>query len=117
MGLTYANGSITGNAGTREYDFLVDTGSTRMTLPQIDIDELGLDQMHGQEAIIETPTDVISRPFYSATGMLEGVAFQARVVPARRPMVGYELLQELGFLVDLASERIIQRTDFNPGLL
>ncbi len=86
-----------------------------MTLPQIDIDELRLDQMHGQEAIIETPTDVIRRPFYSAAGILEGVAFQARVVPARRPMVGYELLQELGFLVDFASERIVQRTDFNAG--
>ena len=92
MGITYARGSITGKTETREYDFLVDTGATWITLPQTDIDDLELDRTHGRYAIIETPTAVIRRPFYSAAGSLEGVRFEGRMVAANRPMVGYELL-------------------------
>ena len=57
MGVTYANGSIAGNVGIREYDFLVDTGSTWMTLPPDAIAELELDAISGQVAEITTPTD------------------------------------------------------------
>ena len=56
MGVTYARGSIAGNAGIREYDFLVDTGSTWMTLPPDAIAELELDAISGQVAEITTPS-------------------------------------------------------------
>ena len=110
MGITYARGTIIGRSETRQYLFLVDTGSTWMTLPQSDIDELECDRIHGQDAIIETPINVIRRPFYSAVGMLEDAPFEGRIVPANRPMVGYELLQQLGFVVDLVSERIVLKS-------
>lgn len=114
MGVTYARGSITGKSETREYDFLVDTGSTWMTLPQADIAELELEEIIGGDVVIETPTEIISRSSYWASGTLEGAPFEARIVPASRPMVGYELLQNLGFVVDLAVERIALRTDWRP---
>lgn len=115
MGITYARGTIIGKSQTRQYLFLVDTGSTWLTLPQRDIVELRLDRIEGQDAIIETPTDIIRRPFYSATGTLEGVPFADRVVPANRPMVGYELLQRLGFVVDLVSERIVLKSEWSAN--
>ena len=70
MGVTYARGSIAGNVGIREYDFLVDTGSTWMTLPPDAIAELELDAIAGQVAEITTPIDVsvstaLSRQWYT----------------------------------------------------
>ena len=53
MGITYAGGSITGKTETREYDFLVDTGSTWMTLRQSDIDLLQLAEL--ERVTIEPP--------------------------------------------------------------
>jgi len=47
MGVTYARGSIIGKSETREYDFLVDTGSTWMTLPPAEIIELELEEITG----------------------------------------------------------------------
>lgn len=114
MGVTYARGSIAGKSETREYDFLVDTGSTWMTLPQDEIVELELEEIIGGDVVIETPTEIIHRHSYRASGTLEGATFEARIVPASRPMVGYELLQKLGFVVDLTAERIVLRTEWRP---
>ena len=111
MGITFADGAISGILEAREYRFLVDTGSTWMTLPQTEIDDLGLEQIQGQIAQIETATGVIKRQFYQAHGILEGVPFRTRIVPARRAMIGYELLQELEFVVDLVLERIVPRSE------
>ena len=80
MGITYAGGSITGKTETREYNFLVDTGSTWMTLRQSDIDLLQLAEL--ERVTIDTPTGTIHRRFFKAAGMLEGVAFETRIVPA-----------------------------------
>ena len=74
-----------------------------------------LDVIPGQVAVITTPTDVLHLPFYRASGTLEGVSFDARLVPAYLPMVGYELLQRLGFVVDLVSERIVLRTELQAN--
>ena len=41
--------------------------------------------------------------------MLEGTGFVNGVVPAAAPLVGYKLLQDLGFKVDLVNERIEPR--------
>ena len=114
MGVTYARGSIIGKSETRDYNFLVDTGSTWMTLPPADIAELELEEIPGGDVVIETPTEIIHRHSYRASGTLDGATFEARIVPASRTMVGYELLQKLGFVVDLAAERIVLRTEWYP---
>ena len=116
MGVTYARGNIVGRSETREYDFLVDTGSTWMTLPLAEITGLELEEIIGGVVAIETPTEIIHRHSYRAAGTLEGAPFEARIVPASRPMVGYELLQKLGFVVDLTAERIVLRTEWRPDL-
>ena len=113
MGVTYARSSIIGKSETRDYNFLVDTGSTWMTLPPADIAELELEEIPGGDVVIETPTEIIHRHSYRASGKLSAT-FEARIVPASRPMVGYELLQKLGFVVDLAAECIVLRTGWYP---
>ena len=100
MGVTYARGSITGKSETREYDFLVDTGATWVGIPQADIDALGLDAVPNASAEIVTGNGVIRTPMYIAVGMLEGTGFVDAAVPAPIPLVGYMLLQALGFKVD-----------------
>ena len=91
------------------------TGSTWMTLPaKVEITELALSEIIGDDVIIETPTEIIRRRSYWASGTMESAPFEARIVPANRPMVGYELLQKLGFVVDLAAERIVLRNGMAP---
>ena len=110
MGTTYAKGSITGKTETREYDFLVDTGATWLGIPQADIDALGLDTVPNAAAELMTADGTIRQtPIYIAVGMLEGTGFVNGAVPAAVPLVGYRLLQDLGFNVDLVNERIEQR--------
>ena len=111
MGKTFARGIINGRSASLEFSFLVDTGATWLSLSSDAITELGLEVISGQVAEIVTPTDILYLPFYRASGALESVPFDARVVPAYRLMVGYELLQRLGFVVDLVSERIVLRTE------
>ena len=119
MGITYARGSITGKTETREYDFLVDTGATWIGLPQAHIDALDLDTVPNASARIMTGNGVIETPIYVAIGMLEGTGFVDAAVPAPTPMVGYMLLQALGFKVDLVNERIEKRPDdeFGPPIM
>ena len=109
MGITYAKGSITGKSEVREYDFLVDTGATWIGLPPEDIDALGLDPVPNAAAEITTGNGVIRTPLYTAIGMLEGMGFSHSAVPCPTPLVGYRLLQDLGFKVDLVNERIEKR--------
>lgn len=115
VGKTFARGVINGPSDSGEFTFLVDTGATWLTLPPEAIAELQLDAIPDQVAVITTPTGILHLPFYRATGTLEGVPFEARAVAAYRPMVGYELLQRLGFVVDLVSERIVLRTEWQPN--
>ena len=119
MGITFARGNIAGKTETREYDFLVDTGATWIGLPQADIDALGLDTVPNATARIMTGNGVIETPIYVGVGMLEGTGFVNGAVPAPMPMVGYRLLQDLGFNVDLVNERIEKRPDgeFGPPIM
>ena len=80
MGITYARGSITGRTETREYDFLVDTGATWLSIPQADIDALLLDTIPGGRANILTANGIAQTPMYRAIGILEGKEFTAEVV-------------------------------------
>ena len=116
MGITYARGSITGKSETREYDFLVDTGATWVGIPQADVEALGLDTVPNATAALMTADGTINRtPIYIAIGMLEGTGFVNGAVPAAVPLVGYKLLQDLGFRVDLVNERIDMREDGEIG--
>ena len=116
MGITYASGSITGRAETREYNFLVDTGATWVGIPQADIDALGLDVVPNAGAALMTADGTVRRsPIYIAIGMIEGTGFVNGAVPAAVPLVGYKLLQDLGFKVDLVNERIEKRPDDEVG--
>ena len=116
MGITYARGSITGKNDVREYNFLVDTGATWVGIPQADIDALGLDTVPNAGAALMMADGTISHtPIYVAIGMLEGTGFVNGAVPAIIPLVGYKLLQDLGFKVDLVNERIEKRPDDEIG--
>ena len=116
MGITYAKGSITGQTETREYNFLVDTGATWVGIPPADIDALGLDTVPNASADLMTADGrVVNTPIYVGIGMLEGRGFVNGVVPAATPLVGYNLLQDLGFKVDLVNERIEPRPDGEIG--
>ena len=116
MGVTYARGSISGNKETREFDFLVDTGATWVGIPQADIDALELDTVpNASAALMMADGSVNHTPVYVAIGMLEGTGFVNGAVPAAVPLVGYKLLQDLGFKVDLVNERIEPRPDGEIG--
>lgn len=116
MGVTYARGSIAGKSENREYDFLVDTGATWVGIPQADIDALALDTVPNASAALMTADGKVMRtPIYVGIGMLEGTGFVNGVVPAAAPLVGYNLLQDLGFKVDLVNERIKPRPDEEIG--
>ena len=116
MGVAYARGSISGRGETREFDFLVDTGATWVGIPQADIDALGLDTVPNASAALVTADGTVNHtPIYIAIGMLEGAGFVNGAVPAAVPLVGYKLLQDLGFKVDLVNERIEKRPDDEIG--
>ena len=58
---------------------------------------------------------MVRSPIYVAVGMLEGTGFVNGAVPAAAPLVGYKLLQDLGFKVGLVNERIEPRRDDEIG--
>lgn len=115
MGDTYARGSVNGRTGAWEFVFFVDTGATWIGLLETDIIALGLEEVPNGVIEIETGNGSITRQTYFATGALEGVAFADTAVPAPRRMVGYKLLQELGFVVNLVDERIELLIGDNAG--
>ena len=59
--------------------------------------------------------EVTHTPIYVGIRMLEGAGFVNAAVPAPTPLVGYMLLQALGFKVDLVNERIEGRGDGEIG--
>ena len=116
MGVTYARGSIAGQSETREYDFLVDTRATWVGISQADIEALELDTVpNSSTALMTADGSIRNTPIYIGIGMLEGEGFVNGVVPAAAPLVGYKLLQDLGFKVDLINERIEKRLDDEAG--
>ena len=87
-----------------------------MGIPQADIDALGLDIVPNAGAALMTADGTVRQsPIYVAVGMLEATGFVNGAVPAAVPLVGYKLLQDLGFKVDLVSERIEKRPDDEIG--
>jgi predicted aspartyl protease len=85
-------------------------------IPQRKIDALGLDTVPNARAALMTAGGTIRQtPIYIAVGVLEGALFVNGAVPSAVPLVGYKLLQDLGFKVDLVNERIEKRPDDEVG--
>ena len=118
MGVTQVQARVFGETETCEYTFLVDTGATYMALPLEEIEGLGLQKGRGKITLMSA-TGLVEVPMYIAAGELMGREFNAFVVPALTPLIGYELLQNLRFRVNPVSERIerVPDDEFHPPFL
>ena len=105
MGLTEVQARIFGEYETREYRFMVDTGSTFLALPQEEIEALGLRRGRGKVKLMSA-TGMVDVETYVADGELMGEEFTAILVPAPTPLLGYELLQNLRFKVNPVTHQI-----------
>lgn len=105
MGLTEVPARIFGEYETREYRFMVDTGSTFLALPQEEIEALGLRRGRGKVKLMSA-TGMVDVETYVADGELMGEEFTAILVPAPTPLLGYELLQNLRFKVNPVTHQI-----------
>ncbi len=99
MGVTQVQAQVFGESETREYQFMVDTGSTYLALPSEEIEALGLRRGRGVVKLMSA-TGLLDVPTYVADGELMGQEFTAILVPATTPLLGYELLQNLRFKVN-----------------
>ena len=99
VGKTEVQAKVIGEKETREYTFLVDTGSTYLALPTEEIEVLGLRQTGGRVRLMSA-TGTLEVNTYFAAGELMGEEFGAILVPASIPLIGYELLENLRFRVN-----------------
>ena len=105
MGVTTVDARVFGELETREYTFMVDTGSTFLALPKEEIEALGLRRARGTVKLMSA-TGLVDAETYHADGELMGQEFGAILVPAATPLLGYELLQNLRFKVNPVSHEI-----------
>ena len=105
MGVTTVQARVFGECETREFSFMVDTGSTFLALPQEEIDALGLPRARGTVKLVSA-TGLVDVPTYFVNGELRGQEFGAILVPAATPLLGYELLQNLRFKVNPVTHEI-----------
>ena len=105
MGVTKVRARVFGEVETREYEFMVDTGSTFLALPHEEIYALGLRRRRMTVKLVSA-TGLVDAETYVADGELMGQDFTAILVPAATPLLGYELLQNLRFRVDPVNHQI-----------
>ena len=110
MGVTTVQARVFGEGETRQYEFMVDTGSTFLALPQEEIDALGLADTQGVVKLMSA-TGWVDVPTYFVRGELMGQEFGAILVPAPTPLLGYELLQNLRFKVNPVTHEIEKVAD------
>lgn len=114
MGVTFAQARVFGENETREYSFLVDTGSTCLALPLEEIEALGL--RPGRARVrLESANGMVEAPTFIADGELLGEEFTAIMVPAAAPLLGYQLLQNLRYRVNTVTEQIERVPDDERG--
>ena len=118
MGVTQVYARVFGELQTREYEFMVYTGSTFLALPQQEIDALGLRRARGTVRLMSAtgPVDVET---YVADGELMGQEFTAVLVPSHTALLGYELLQNLRFKVNPATQQLekVPDDEWHPPFL
>jgi len=106
MGRTLVTATIIGPNTTKEYSFLVDTGSSYVGLPMVEIQELGLAPIPNGKMQFVTATGLVELDTYTTLGQIDGQGFSATVIPAPLPLVGYELLENRRFRVNPVTQRI-----------
>lgn len=106
MGRTFVNATVIGQRATRDYSFMIDTGSTYMGLPIEEIEELGLTMIPDGKIEVLTPTGIIEQDSYLTLGSIQGRGFGATVVPSPIPVIGYEMLENLRFKVNPVTRRL-----------
>lgn len=100
MGRTFVNATINGPDRSKEYRFLVDTSSTYMGLPTEEIEELGLTMIPRGRARVRTATGIVEYDTYVASVGIDERNSPAIVTPSPIPLIGYEVLENLGFKVN-----------------
>ncbi len=119
MGRTFATATIIGETGTREYEFLVDTGATHIGLPQNELDELGLSPIPNGVISVRTANGIIEQRSFWALGEIDGRGFGATVTQAPIPLIGYHLLQTMRYRVNPVTESLerLSEDEFGPPYL
>ena len=105
MGITEVQATIMGERDTKEYTFIVDTGSTYIGLPLEEIEAIGVQRGAGR-VMLETITEVVELDAYFANGELMGRQFSAIMIPTASPLIGYELLENLRYRVNPVTQEL-----------
>ena len=105
MGITKVQATIMGEKETKEYTFIVDTGSTYIGLPLEEIEAIGVQRSAGK-VMLETITDVVELDAYFANGEFRGRSFAAIMIPTASPIMGYELLENLLYKVNPVTQEL-----------
>ncbi len=111
MGRTFIEGTITGPAETRRYDFFVDTGSALMGLPMEEIEDLGLEVVPNGKRWFITASGRAQFDTYRINGEIRGRGFTTMVAPCPVPLVGYEMLQTMRLRVNPVTEEMEEVPD------
>jgi len=106
MGRTLVTATINGPKATKDYSFLVDTGSTLMGLPLEEIQALSLVPIPRGMRRFMTATGVVERETYAALGAVEGRGFNTTVIPAPIPLIGYEFLENLRLRMNPVTQKL-----------
>jgi predicted aspartyl protease len=114
MGRTFAQATIHGPKASKEYSFLVDTGSTHMGLPIEQIEELGLTLIPDGKRRFITATGLLELDTYVALGIFGGVGFSATVIPTPVPLLGYKILESLRFRVNPVTQQLEEVPEDEP---
>ena len=115
MGRTEVNVVILGPNGEGEFTLLVHPRTTLVGLPAEDIQDLGLEPIPAGKRRFATPGGVVERNTYSAFGRLAEQGFLATVVAATVPMIGYQLLENIGFEINADTGEVVLRGPDTPG--
>ena len=106
MGRTTIEALVTGENGTRRFEFLADTGSTFVGLPLEDIEALGLPKIPDGRFRLMTGMGVLESDTYSATVRIDDDRAPAYVIVSPIPLIGYELLQNLRMRVNPVTQSL-----------
>ena len=106
MGRTMIEASVTGENGTRRFEFLVDTGSTFVGLPLEDIEALGLPKIPGGVHRLITVLGVTENETYAGSVRIDDDRAPATVVITPLPLIGYEVLENLRMKVNPVTQQL-----------
>ena len=115
MGKTVVRATLTGDLSSREYDFLVDTGSTLVGLPADEIRALGLRPIPNGRIRVRTANGIVERNIFNATAQVMGKGIGANAIEAPVPLIGYELLENIRLKVNPVTQRLEHVPDDEMG--